>query len=179
MHRLVELIQRGPKVPSLFVFNLRMDLHQVLLDFAKDALQDPQHFIVDVILKGVNGGKTKILVLLDGDEGVNIDDCARLSRQVASRIEAEELIEHAFILEVSSPGVDHPLQMERQYIKNVGRNLKLTLQEGEIIQGELMAVEENSIQLNKETKNKKKVSYQPVSVTFDEIEKANVLVSFK
>ncbi|MCL4142685.1 UNVERIFIED_CONTAM: hypothetical protein GTU68_004936 [Idotea baltica] len=121
----------------------------------------------------------KVLILLEGDEGVNIDDCADLSRAIGHRVETDELIEQAYTLEVSSPGIDHPLMLTRQYARNVGRNLKILLKDGITISGKLEAVSKTSIEFNKEEKEKKKTVHQLVTIGFDEIEKANVLVSFK
>ena len=153
-------------------------MRELIKQVAEDYLKDPSYFIVDVIVKG-SGGRSKVLILLDGDEGVNIDDCADLSRAVGMHIETEELIEHAYILEVSSPGLDHPLMLNRQYKKNINRKLKLRLKDETEITGLLESVSEDEIGFKKEKKNKKKVTYQEVSIPFEAIEKANVLVSFK
>ena len=155
-----------------------IDINKTITEIANDHLKDDSFFIVDVIVKSVSG-KTKILVLLDCDEGLNIDDCAQLSRQIANKIEEEELLDIAFILEVSSPGLDHPLKLNRQYKKNIGRSLKLTTNAGDILIGKLLGVSNAALEFDKEIKEKKKVSYKTITVPFDEIEKANILVSFK
>lgn len=156
-----------------------MEIRDTLLQVAEENLKDDSYFIVDIIVKGSTGGKMKVLILLEGDEGVNIDDCADLSRAVGHRVETDELIEQAYTLEVSSPGLDHPLTVKRQYIRNVGRGLKIQLTDGSEISGKLEAVSDTSIEFNKEVKEKKKTVHQLVTIGFDEIEKANVLVSFK
>lgn len=154
------------------------ELTESIKELAERHLKDDSFFIVDVISKGVTG-KTKILVLLDGDQGINIDDCALLSRQLAEDIELEELIDVAYILEVSSPGLDHPLSSIRQYRKNVGRRLKVKLTSGSMLEGTLNAVTEEAIILAAERKENKKTSIEETQINFSEIEKANVLVSFK
>lgn len=155
-----------------------IELTESIKELAERHLEDDSFFIVDVISKGISG-KTKVLVLLDNDEGVNIDDCANLSRKLAEDIELEELIDVAYILEVSSPGLDHPLSSLRQYKKNVGRRLKLKLSSGEMLEGALNAVNEDAIILAAERKENKKKLIEEKSINFSEIEKANVLVSFK
>ncbi len=167
------------KVPSLFIKVLIMEIRKVLLAVAEEHLKDDSYFIVDIIVKGSTGGKMKVLILLDADEGVNIDDCADLSRAVGNHVETEELIEQAYTLEVSSPGLEHPLILQRQYVKNISRNLKIQLNDGSMVTGKLESVSDKSIELNKEGKEKKKTVYQLVTIGFDEIEKTNVLVSFK
>lgn len=154
------------------------ELTEPIKELAERHLKDDSFFIVDVISKGVTG-KTKILVLLDGDKGVNIDDCALLSRQLAEDIELEDLIDVAYILEVSSPGLDHPLSSIRQYLKNVGRRLKVKLTSGSMLEGALKAVTEEAIVLAAERKENKKLLIEEKQINFSEIEKANVLVSFK
>jgi ribosome maturation factor RimP len=156
-----------------------MEIKEMLRQVAEENLKDDSYFIVDIIVKGSTGGKMKVLILLDADEGVNIDDCADLSRAVGHKVETEELIEQAYTLEVSSPGLDHPLLMTRQFVKNIGRGLKIHLTDGSIITGKLEGATDTSIELNKEVKEKKKTVYQLVTIGFQEIDKANVLVSFK
>lgn len=156
-----------------------MEIRETLWQVAEENLKDDSYFIVDIIVKGSGGGKMKVLILLDADEGVNIDDCADLSRAIGHRVETEELIEQAYILEVSSPGLDHPLKLNRQFAKNTGRRLKVQLTDGQLISGKLTEVTDGSIQFEKELKEKKKTVHQLVTIGFDEIEKANVLVSFK
>jgi len=145
---------------------------------AETHLKDESFFIVDVISKGVSG-KTKFLILLDGDKGVNIDDCADLSRKLAGEIELEGLIDFAYVLEVSSPGLDHPISSKRQYIKNIERRLKVKLSSETIVEGQLKSVSEDEIVLATEKKVDKKKVIEETSIPFSDIEKANVLVSFK
>lgn len=154
------------------------EITETIKELAERHLEDDSFFIVDVISKGVTG-KTKVLVLLDGDEGVTIDDCAHLSRKLAEDIELEDVIDVAYILEVSSPGLDHPLASARQYKKNVGRRLKVRLLEGSTLEGELKSVSEAGILLAAEKKEKKKKLIEEKELSFSDIEKANVLVSFK
>ena len=60
------------------------------------------------LLRG-NVGNQKVLVLIDGDEGVNIDDCSKISRKVGPILEEGDFMPGKYLLEVSSPGLDHPL----------------------------------------------------------------------
>ena len=155
-----------------------MDIKDFVEKAALESLKDESYFIVDVLVKGLTS-KAKILVLLDSDNGVNIDECADLSRAIGMKMELEEVFDDPFVLEVSSPGLDHPLKFKRQYQKNVGRELKLTMLDGTIEKGKLIEVGEESIKFEKEIKEKKKVTADIVEISFDSIDKANVLVSFK
>ena len=155
-----------------------MEIAERVKTIAESHLREESHFIVDVLSKGVTG-KTKFLILLDGDEGINIDDCAELSRKVAAEIELEDLIEFAYVLEVSSPGIDHPIKLHRQYAKNIGRSLSFKMKDGSEFKGELVKVEKTLLEVLKEKKVQKKKEVEKVNVLLNEIEKAKVLVSFK
>jgi ribosome maturation factor RimP len=133
-------------------------------------------FLVDFKISGHSGAQ-KIVVLLDGDNGIKIDDCAEISRKIGSTFEEEDLFKGKYTLEVSSPGLDHPLSFRRQYVKNIGRQLKVKAG-GALLKGELLLVNENSIIIKADSKNKKNDEFNEVEIPFNEIEKANVLVSF-
>ena len=94
-------------------------------------------------------------------------------------LEEEELMESKYTLEVTSPGVDFPLSSLRQYRKNVGRKLRITLKEGKDLKGVLKEVDEQKILIDKEVKKGKNIMHEPLAVAFDEINKTIVQVSFK
>lgn len=71
-------------------------------------------------------GKT-LRVFIEGSEGVTIEACERVSRQISSVLDAETLIRSAYILEVSSPGIDRLLFEPQQYKKYVGKEIKVKL----------------------------------------------------
>lgn len=125
-------------------------------------------------------GKTRLLILIDSDQGITIETCALVSRKVSEELETQDLIGDAYILEVSSPGLDYPLNTVRQYQKNLGRELKLTLSSGSELQGKLLEVAEDSIKLLIKRKEKgKKATEEEVLVLFADIKKSIVQVSFK
>ncbi|MDX1628034.1 MAG: ribosome maturation factor RimP [Fulvivirga sp.] len=155
-----------------------MELRDQVHKIAQDQLADDSHFIVDVTVSKSKGPK-KVAVLLDGDQGVTIDDCANLSRSVSAQLEAEDLIDGAYTLEVSSPGVDFPLQSERQYKKNVGRQLKVTLEEGKPVKGRLESYNDTHITLTQEKGKGKKKETKTVEIPLENIKKTIVQISFK
>ena len=103
-------------------------------------------YIVDVLISG-NTGKQKITVLMDGDEGISIDQCASISRKLGFELEEKELVDSAYTLEVSSPGVDYPLVSQRQYEKNVGRLIQLILNDDKVLKGKIEQVSETGLSL--------------------------------
>lgn len=148
---------------------------------ANDIIQSKNKslFLVDVLVSSSKASQ-KIVVYVDGDEGVPIDACAEISRSLAVVLEANDIIDSQYILEVSSPGLDQPLKSIRQYKKNVGRNIKVLLQDDQVIKGKLLDVKEDQIILDEEIKKlKKKTEKQERVIAFDHIKKTNVLASFK
>ena len=154
------------------------DLKHVILDLVEKHLPDEEHFIVEVKIDRV-ADKTKILILVDADQGMTIAACASLSRALSGELETNELLDEAYTLEVSSPGLDYPLTEKRQYLKNIGRTLKVFLLTGEEVSGKLKEVEEQGIKLvvTKKEKGKKSVEEEH-SFAFNELKKSIVQVSF-
>lgn len=156
-----------------------MSLNHILEEIVIKHLPDESHFLVDIQLVE-KGNKSQLKVLIDADNGVSIESCALVSRLVGEEIEAKELLPEAYVLEVSSPGVDFPLDSKRQYTKNIGRNLKLTLMDGKETEGKLLEVGISEIKLLSKNKEKgKKAQEQEITVPFEQIKKSIVLVSFK
>lgn len=155
-----------------------MDLKEHIAKLAQEFLPDDTYYLVEVVIKG-SDARQKMLVLIDGDNGVNIDVCASISRQIGHNLEENETIDKAYTLEVSSPGIDHPLLSTRQYQGRVGKRLKVTLNSGDEVKGKLIAVTEESLAVLKETKKGKKTETEEIELTFNEIEKSFVLISFK
>jgi ribosome maturation factor RimP len=119
--------------------------------------------------------RRKVSVFLDADQGITIDQCTEVSRKLGH--ELEEIIEEAFTLEVSSPGADSPLKLERQYVKNIGRSLRIVMLDGTELKGKLTGVDGDQIHL--ETEAKKKVKSEAVTLNLAEIKEAKVIISFK
>ncbi|MBS1505023.1 MAG: ribosome maturation factor RimP [Bacteroidetes bacterium] len=152
-----------------------MDLKEKIKDLAEKSLGSPAHFLVDVVVS--KHKPMKITVIVDGDQGITIDDCAAVSR--ALNDSTETLIDEQYSLEVSTPGLDHPLKMKRQYVKNKGRGLKAVLKNKSIVTGVLKEVVEEKIVVETESGKGKKIELKTVEIPFSEIEKAFVTVSFK
>ncbi len=128
-------------------------------------------FLVDALLQG-NGPNKRLIILIDGDSGVTIDDCAEVSRKFSKTFDGISQLEH-YLLEVSSVGVDRPLSMHRQYKKNVGRNIRVIDIEDKKIEGTLSAVSEREIVLELSGSSDSR------TIDIENIKKAKVLISFK
>lgn len=113
---------------------------------------DPAHFLVEIKIKPTNNVK----VYLDGDQGITIEKCISINRALYKKLEEAALFPgDDFSLEVSSPGLDEPLKMFRQYKKNTGRLVEVLLKDGMKVEGKLLEVQENEIVVE-ETKGKNK-----------------------
>lgn len=156
-----------------------MGLKQTIEEIVEKHLPDESHFVVDVEINET-GAKQRVKILIDADAGLDINTCARVSRAVGEEIEAKEILENAYVLEVSSPGVDYPLMSRRQYDKNVGRNLRVTLEDNRELEGVLQGVDHSTITLKTRKKEKgKKATEEELKVALEQIRKSIVLVSFK
>ena len=142
------------------------------------AQRDPSLFLVNIIASPGRGSH-KVVVHIDGDQGVPIDVCADISRALSHRLDEEELIDDQYTLEVSSPGLSQPLLLKRQYAKNVGRHVKVVREDDTTVQGELQAVDDEQIVVaEKKGRTKKKAVAQEVIIPFSDIKKTNVLAIF-
>lgn len=155
-----------------------MELKEHIKQIAEKHLPDESYFLVDVVLKGIANSQ-KVIILIDGDNGVDIDACANVSRAVAAEFEVEDPFPDRYTLEVSSPGLDHPLTLARQYQSRLGKTLKLTMNDGEIWKGKLVSAVEDKIVIEKEIKQGKKQITEETEVPLADISKAMVVVSFK
>ena len=103
---------------------------------------EADYFLVDVRIKPTNNVK----VFIDGDQGISIEKCVQYNRALYKKLEESGLFPTGdFSLEVSSPGLDEPLKLLRQYRKNVGRQVELILQDGSKKEGRLLEVSEDGI----------------------------------
>jgi ribosome maturation factor RimP len=132
-------------------------------------------FLVDLKVKPTNN----IKIYLDADSGLGIERCIKINRALYKQIEEQGLYPDGdFSLEVSSPGVDEPLKLLRQYIKNKGRNVEVTYNDGTKKEGKLLEVGEDSITIEyTEGNGKKAVVHQP-TIPFAEIKQTKVLIKF-
>jgi ribosome maturation factor RimP len=173
---LIQIDKEGTASP-LFYYTSFMVSNEHLRALVEQSLTDQSQYLVDLM---VNAKSTpvKITVVLDGDTGISIDDCAHVSRALSKALDAENTLEN-FALEVSTPGVDQPLKLKRQYLKNIGRELKIQLKDKRIERGKLVETTADAIVVEHEVKEGKKKERKKTVFTFQEIERTIVEVSFK
>ena len=162
---------RGDLSPLFAYSSANMELEQRIREITEAHLPDAQYFITDIRAKG-GGAKTKIAIFIDGDKGIDIGTCGAINKQVGREMEQLGLLEGPYTLEVSSPGLDQPLKLPRQYHRNLGKNVRVTM-ESEQVEGELEQVTEAFITVKQSSG--KGITRQ---IPFSEIIKTQVLVSF-
>lgn len=137
--------------------------------FKTDELKDC--FLVDIQLNN-----TKLEVYIDTDEGVSFTKCRKLSRAIEAYLDEEKLLGEKYILEVSSPGISRPLKFKRQYPRNIGRKIEVTLLDNGKIKGILKKIEDDVLTI--ESKGQKKRDKIINEIKFDAIKSTKILVTF-
>jgi ribosome maturation factor RimP len=85
--------------------------------------------LVEVEYTGAGGGQNVLRVYIDSPEGITVDDCAKVSRQVSAVLDVEDPIAEAYVLEVSSPGLDRPLRKREDFERYAGKTVKVRMSE--------------------------------------------------
>ena len=155
-----------------------MTFKEKVLNLLNEGLADkPSVFLIDLTITDSN----KIIVTLDGDDGVQLQDCIDVSRSIDQHLDREE---EDFSLEVASVGIGSPLKMVRQYKKNIGRMLIVKLQDGTTIEALLDDATDEQIVLSWEAREPKKVGkgketvQKRQEISYNEIKEAIVTVIF-
>jgi ribosome maturation factor RimP len=149
-----------------------MITQQHILDLANAHLKTTDKFVVFLTIKPTN----RILLFIDGDSGVTIDDCVKLSRHIESSLDREK---EDFELQVSSAGADQPLLLPRQYHKHVGRTLKVKTRDGALFVGKLQSVGEDRFELLLPAIKKEKKPETTVDIEFENVQETKIELSFK
>ena len=139
-------------------------------------LENESLFLIELSFLAGN----KIKVIVDGDEGVSIKECIRISRHVEHNLDREV---EDFGLEVTSPDISHPLTVRRQYLKNMNRILKVKTEDQEL-EGTLVSANDKEISLRWKTREPKPIGKGKVtveknaSIAFSSIKEAKVKIIF-
>ena len=134
----------------------------------------PGYFPVEISVKPTNN----IKVFVDADQGAAIDQLSRINRALYKWVEENLFPNGDFSIEVSSPGLEEPLKLDRQYFKNIGRMVDIVLKNGLKKEGKLISVSENEILIEEEIgKGKKKETIQHI-ILKEEIKTTKVQIKF-
>ncbi|MFI5133054.1 MAG: ribosome maturation factor RimP [Chitinophagales bacterium] len=135
----------------------------------------PGFFLVEIKINPTNN----IKVFIDADQGVSIDELVQCNRSLYKQIEESDMFPGGnFSLEVSSPGLDEPLRLRRQYLKNIGRHVEIIGKDGAKTEGKLLSVTETEINLEEEKGKGKKKEVVQHTVLFENIKSTKVQIKF-
>jgi ribosome maturation factor RimP len=162
--------------PSSFLTMEVNELKDRIYTLIEPLLQeDPSYFLVHVKVKPGH----IIRVYIDGDQGLPIKQCTSFNRRLYKAIEeAAWFPEGDFALEVSSPGVDEPLVLNRQYVKNIGRNVEVILNDETVYVGNLKEVTDKDILIEWTAGKGKKATQEQLLIPFDNIKSTIVQIQF-
>jgi ribosome maturation factor RimP len=137
---------------------------------------DPSLFLVEVKVKPTNN----IKIFIDGDQGISIERLVQFNRALYKQIEESQMFPNGdFSLELSSPGLDEPLKLHRQYVKNTGRFVEVVKKDGTRIEGKMLTVADNEIIIEEEKgKGKKKETFTH-AVSLDDVKTTKIQIKFK
>jgi len=145
-----------------------------IVSLTEEVIENDSYFLVDIALRGFKGSRV-IEIYIDGDDGVDVDVLAGISRRLGFIIESEDLIAGKYTLTVSSPGAKYAFRSPRQYGKHVGQKLDLRIgrsgadEETELVRGTLKSVSDEQLVLIGSNEEKRKIN-------FNEITKAKVVL---
>ena len=152
-------------------------------EWLQPILNEKNLFLVDI--KFPMGRQIEVYV--DSDKGIHISECAEISRFLEKNLDGSGLVPENYILEVSSPGMDNPLRIPRQYKRRVGQVLEVTKTNGVQVVGELIEANEANIKLRdvpeeksktQKAKSKETQELKEHELKFDEIKKAVIQFKF-
>ena len=120
-------------------------IENIVSNFVKDG----DYFLVDVEVKKAN----VVDVWVDGDKGISIDECVRISRLIESNFDRDE---EDYELRVSSPGLDRPFKLLRQYKKYIGKEISVKTNDEVKITGVLKSISDTEIEMEKKAGKKER-----------------------
>jgi len=135
-------------------------------------MEVPGYFMVEISVKPTNN----IKVFVDADQGATIDQLSKLNRALYKWIEENLYPNGDFSIEVSSPGLDEPLKLDRQYLKNIGRFVEVLLKNGIKKEGKLLSVSDNEIVMEEEKGKGKKKEIIEHKVLKEEIKSTKIQI---
>jgi ribosome maturation factor RimP len=134
----------------------------------------PGYFLVDVSIKPTNN----IKIFIDADQGATVEQLSKINRALYKWVNETMFPNGDFSMEVSSPGLDEPLKMDRQYVKNVGRFVDVLLKTGVKREGKLVSSSDNEIVVEEERGHGKKKEFIQHKILKEEIKTTKIQVKF-
>lgn len=159
--------------PSSFI--MTQDNHIQAIEKLVEPLLQEDIFLVSIKIKPTNN----IKIYLDADNGLGIEKCIRINRALYKTMEERGMYPNGeFSLEVSSPGIDEPLKLLRQYKKNMGRNVEVITQDEVKKEGKLTSVSYEKIEIEYTEGKGKKAITKKDEIYFTDIKQTRVQIKF-
>ena len=178
------MIKRRERTRSLLLLkyltgkgiNMNSDNQVVAIETKIDQLlvEMPGYFLIEVSIRPTNN----IRVYVDADQGAAIDQLSKINRALYKWIEENLFPNGDFSIEVSSPGLDEPLKLERQYLKNIGRFVEVLLKSGIKKEGKLLSASENEIVVEEQKGHGKKKELIEHIILKQEIKTTKIQIKF-
>lgn len=168
----------GTESPLRYFSEVPMITEKRIRELVEEKIAGSSNYIVEIRVRPVN----RISILLDNDNNLSINDCIEVSRYVEHQLDRET---EDFELEVSSPGLDQPLKILRQYIKHIGKQVDVLTSEGKKITGELKSASEEGIVVETRAKEKvegkksKQLIVREHKLPFSQVKETKIVISFK
>jgi ribosome maturation factor RimP len=173
LHRTKKQMKGTVAFPSSFIMN--QDNHIGALEKLIGPLLQEDIFLVSIKIKPINN----IKIYLDADSGLGIEKCIKINRALYKILEETAMYPDGdFSLEVSSPGIDEPLKLLRQYTKNIGRDVEIFTNEGIRKEGKLAEVTEEKIVIEYTEGKGKKAVEKKDEIYFTDIKQTKVQIKF-
>lgn len=132
--------------------------------------------LIDVVVRG-QARQLVLDIMLDAPAGITHDHCRAVSRALDERLENDEFAGRLRAVDVSSPGAESPVKHLWQLTKHVGRTVRVVHTDGTVIQGTLLRVDDQGLDVQP-TQQQKKQSQPPVSLHAVDIAEARVVITF-
>lgn len=125
------------------------------------------------------GSKTVLRLVVDGDDGVNLDQCAAVSRQASAMLDVDDPAVHGYTLEVSSPGLDRKMYSKSDYERHTGRRVKVRMKpsyrEARGVVAELVGIADSVLRLKLDSGDMIELPYNEVFETRLEVDWKSIL----
>lgn len=154
---------------------------ELIQELAQERIDEMNNetYLVDITISNTN----QIVVEIDNMKGgASVQDCIRVSRNVEHNLDREE---EDFELQVTTPGLSNPFKVNQQYIKNIGRNVKVVFKEVGSVEGKLVEVNDQNIVVETEAKErvegkkKKELVVRQHIIEKENIKETKIVISFK
>lgn len=154
---------------------------EVIQELAQERMDEIDNgtYLVDIIISNTN----QIVVEIDNlNGGSSVQDCIKVSRNIEHNLDREV---EDFELQVTTPGLSNPFKVHQQYVKNIGRNVKVVYKEVGSVEGKLIEVNDDNIVVETESKEKiegrkkKELVVKQHSILIENIKETKIVISFK